>query len=239
VQPSRPITSVDSTHDVTPGAAPQGFVLGTHTDLYTPSALDRSSSATGQTWAAAHYLLSHQLTADFTVRGIDIWPPLTPGASYVAVDWRTLQSCVANGLSPVAACGVTPITAPADGRGPVLTLPRSPNGTDPFTPTLTLILPVCPASAQKAQLGSSGLGAALIGELDKFATVSVQRFVSASCTPTGLAFVVVGQPGETLHLAALAVQTVLVLNATLPDAPGATLACTLDGSAFVCLPPSA
>jgi hypothetical protein len=213
---------------VTTGASPQGYVLGTHTDLFDP--------AHGASRTAAHYLLSHQLKADFAVRGIDVWPPLVAGAPYVVVDWRALQACSSANGSIIAACGITPIVGPSGGLDAVTTLPRSPAGTDIFTPTLTLVIPVCPG----AGAGGSGgrLGAALLGEPDKIASVSVQRFVSASCTPTGLSFVVAGQPGEAVTLAAVAfgAQTVSVLNATVPSAPGSTLSCSLDGSALQCVP---
>lgn len=217
LQPSRPLTSVDSTFDTTPGAAPQGgFVLGTHTSL---------SGSAGP--AAAHFFLSHQLTADFALRSLDVWPPLTPGAPYAVADWRALLACSGVNGSSAASCGVARVTAPADPHGPVTTLHALPNGTDPFTATLTLLFPLCPAS-----------GAALLGEPEKIATVSERRFVSAACTPVGVAFVVAGQPGEAVRLAALAAgsASVSVLNTTLPATPGATLACTLVGAALQCAP---
>lgn len=161
------------------------------------------------------------------MRSLDFWPRLLPGAPYAVVDWAALQAC-ADG-SAAASCGVTLVQAPASLRAPVTTLPAQPHGVDPFTPTLTVVLPVCPT-------GDGGRGAALIGELDKFATVSVQRFVSAECTAGGLSFVVAGQPGEAVRFAALAhgALTVSVLNATLPGSPGGTLACTLQGAALSC-----
>ena len=226
LQPSRPITSVDSTFDVTPGAAPQGgYVLGTHTTLYD------AASGTGMT--AANYILSHQLSSNFTLRGIDVWPPLAVAQPYVLVDWRKLLACSSKGGASAAACGVSNVTAPPSGSGTFAVIPSLPNGTDPFTATLTLIIPVCPAAG-------GGLGAALLGEPGKFATISVRRFVSAPvCTPRGLSFVVSGQPGETFLLAALAsgAQSVSVVSATVPfTPPGALLDCSLEGSALTCVP---
>jgi hypothetical protein len=156
-----------------------------------------------------------------------VWPPLSPGAPYAVVDWRALLACSGFNGSSAAACGVTRVTAPADPQGRIATLRAQPNGTDPFTATLTLLVPFCPAS-----------GAALLGEPEKFATLSERRFISAACTQAGLSFVVAGQPSEAVRFAALAAggATVSVLNTTLPAAPGATLACTLSGAALACAP---
>ncbi len=46
LQPSKPLTAVDSTHDVTPGAAPAGYALSTYT------------AVGGSVWL--HMVVSHQ-----------------------------------------------------------------------------------------------------------------------------------------------------------------------------------
>lgn len=215
LQPSRPVTSVDSTFDVTPGAAPRGYVLGTH------------SSIDGTT-AAAHYVLSHQLASDFSLRALDLWPPITPGARYAAVSWHVLQRCANE--SAAASCGVALLTAPPLPAGQLLVLPRYAPGTDPFAPSLTVVVPRCPAS-----------GAALLGEAAKFATVSSQRVTALQCTAAGLTLTVQGLPGEAVELFALAGQggamRVAVARVMLPG-PRSRLAaaasCVLDGSTFSC-----
>jgi hypothetical protein len=40
-----------------------------------------------------HFIVSHQLTADFALRSLDVWPPLTPSAAYISVDWHALLAC--------------------------------------------------------------------------------------------------------------------------------------------------
>jgi hypothetical protein len=179
LQPSRPITAVDSTQDSTPGAAPAGFVLGTHT---------ASGSSVLQ-----HLVLAHQLTAPFTVRALDFWPALQPGAAYVAADWTALQACASGSL--LSDCSGRAVTAPASSQGSVLQLQPYANGTDSFSPSLTLLSPVCSAS-----------GAALLGEFPKMAPVSTLRFpgpvsCGGSAPSAALSFLISGLPAEQVQLA--------------------------------------
>ena len=172
LQPSKPLTAVDSTHDVTHGAAPSGFALVTHTAVGGAVAL--------------YMLVSHQMTASFTVRGLDLWPALSPvSGAFMTTSWAALQSCAAG-----SACNTSAIAAPAQGSAPLFTLPALAPGVDKFTPTLTLVAPVCTASR-----------VALFGETAKFASISIQRFTALACTPAGIAMSLTGPPGEALRLA--------------------------------------
>jgi len=118
LQPSKPITACDSTHDA-PGAAPDGFALNTYTAIG------------GAPWL--HFLLTHQLKKPFAVRALDLYPPLAPGARFAVAAWTALAA-----RGPVAT-----LVAPADAHGVLITLPAVPAGTDKFMPTLTLFAPVC------------------------------------------------------------------------------------------------
>ena len=209
LQPSKPLTAVDSTHDA-PGAAPAGFALSTYT------------AVGGAPWL--HLLLSHQLTAPFAVRALDFFPPLAgAGAGYVRVAWADLLACA--DARAGARCGAAPLPAPAGPHAPLVTLPAARAGVDPFTPTLTLLAPLLPS------------GVAVFGELDKFATVSVQRFAALRATPAGAAATLAGAPGEAVRLAwwAAARAAVAFVNATFPGAhggPSVEIQCTFgaDGA---------
>jgi hypothetical protein len=157
---------------------------------------------------------------------LDVWPALAPaGGAFLATTFAALQACAAG-----SACNTTTLTAPSTPHVPLLTLPPVPAGVDPFTPTLTLLAPVC-----------AGSHVALFGEPAKFATLSIQRFTALSCTPSGVAMSLVGPAGETLTLAWWAPALpgggagMAFGNATLPGSggtPGASLSCEAkaDGS---------
>jgi hypothetical protein len=222
-QPSKPITAVDSTHDVTPNARPVGYVLSTYT-AYPPSA----RAAPGP--AAAYFIVSHQLTADFSLRVLDLWPPLQLSAvsgAYLAVDWLALQKC-AVGQHALASCGVSILPSLNSRTDTVLSLSKYAEGSDPFTPTLTVVVPACAAS-----------GAALLGEIQKFATVSVQRFSELSCTPEGLQAAVTGLAAESVTIAGVSAGRagISVATVTIPgrdgDGPQSVL-CTLSASMWSC-----
>ena len=88
-------------------------------------------------------------------------------------------------------------------------LPAVVNGTDPFVPTLTLVAPICSTSS----------GVAVFGEVDKFATVSIQRFLGLACTSSGVSASLSGVPGESIRIAWWAPQRpggagVVFVNAT-------------------------
>ena len=179
LQPSKPLTAIDSTHDVTPGAAPTGFAMVTHTEIQ------------GGVWLRE--VVSHQMTKDFALRALDVYPPLTQGNRYAVSTWAAVNAC-ATGAGACDSGAV--LTAPADAHAVVGTLPKAvvQNTTAPFTdafsPTLTLMAPVCVTT-----------GLALWGEFAKFATISIQRFTALACTPAGIAMSLTGPPGEALRLA--------------------------------------
>jgi hypothetical protein len=176
LQPSRPIIAVDSTHDVKPGAAPAGYVLGTHTAV----------PAGGRAWM--NFIVAHQLTQPFTLRSLDVYPPLRASSPYAIANWTALRGC-ADG-QPAAACGVSFVTAPTSPQGALSTLPTTAAGTDPYEPALLLLAPVC-ALAQPL---------ALFGEVDVFATISILRFTDMSCEADRLTLTMSGLPSETVRL---------------------------------------
>jgi hypothetical protein len=225
LQPSKPLTSIDSTHDVTPGAAPSGYALVTHT------------SVAGSVWL--HQVVSHQMNSSlpgFGLRSLDVWPPLAAGTNVAITTWDALQACAQQqqqqqqqdeGVSAGPCSGnVTAVSAPADPHAVLTSLPVPPAGADPFTPALTLIAPICASS-----------GAALFGEFDKFATVSVQRFVSIACSSDGIAVELSGTRGEAIRLAWWAPAMsggagVAVQSVTFPGGPNPSLSCDIkaDGT---------
>lgn len=193
LQPSKPLTACDSTHDSNANTAPTGYALVTHT------------SVSGGVWL--HMIITHQLTKPFQLRQLDVWPAMTAGGSYAMTSWASLQACGATGGG---ACGVNVYSASSDPHvavGPAL--PAVVNGTDPFVPTLTLVAPICSASS----------GVAVFGEVDKFATVSIQRFLGLACTSSGVSASLSGVPGESIRIAWWAPQRpggagVVFVNAT-------------------------
>lgn len=215
LQPSRPVVAVDSTHDVTPGAAPTGYVLATHTTVPTGDGADASP--------AMYYVVSHHLKAPFALRSLDVYPRLAPGNWYALANWTALQGC-ADGTS-AGACSVELVAAPPTLGATVAKLqPQA----DPFLPLLTLVAPLC---------GGSG-GTAFFGEVDKVTAVSVQRFPTLRCADAAqgeVAFNLVGQPGETVRLAYAAGGRLLYLAVAFPagQAP-VTVACTLGAAVAGC-----
>ena len=185
LQPSRPIVAVDSTLDVTPGGAPLGYVLSTHT------AVD------GAVWA--YFVLAHQLRAAFTVTLRDLWPaPAQGGALSIAASVNALRGCARG--SPASACNVSqvPLAPGAASTLPLFAYSAVPQGMDAFTPHLAILAPLCPAPS------GSGAGLAFFGEVDKVAAVSVQRFPALACGSSGalpsVSARVAGQAGETVAL---------------------------------------
>lgn len=217
LQPSKPLTAVDSTHDVT-GNAPSGYVLITHT------------AVNSNIWL--YMVVSHQMDptkAMFTLRNLDMYPTLSAGTTYGIVTWQNLQLC-APGLQSIAStnnCNVTTFTATADPHTSIIALPVPAKGEDPYTPTLTLIAPQCSSS-----------GTVFFGEMDKFASLSVQRFTSITCTSNGLSLSLSGLVGETIRVAWWnAINGVSVQNVTFNNkgpAPRVSLACTLVAGNLSC-----
>ena len=211
LQPSRPIIAVDSTHDVAIGASPSGYVLGTHTDVAGVPAL----------WI----LLAHQLTKTFVPRALDVWPRLVPGAAHVSADLRLLRACAALGVTnaTAATCGVAAFNAPTDVHDALpLNFPPTPNNTDPFTPIVTILVPV----------QSSTFNIALLGEPEKITPISVQRFTNIACVAQQLSFTVSGQEGETTRFAALSGGSILFGDVTFSATRTST--CLVNTAGIVC-----
>ena len=199
LQPSKPLTAVDSTHSVGADVIPSGgYVLTTHT------------SVSGGTWLRE--FVSHQMPKDWMLRALDVYPPLEQGAVYAVTTWAALQACAAAGGG---ACGVSTVTGPADAHTALIAVPKAvvQNATLPFTdlfsPTLTLVVPL-----------TAG-GVAFFGELDKFATVSVQRFAALAATASGVSATVWGISGETVRFAWWASTKVVLSSTTFAGAEGA------------------
>ena len=184
LQPSKPLTAVDSTHDTGGGAVP-GFALTTHT------------AVGGAVWM--RFLLTHQLSKPFAVRGLDFWPALDVGATFATTTFAALQAC---GAAGGGACGVTTFAGPADPHTTLATLPPVADGVDKFTPTLTLVVPL------------QASGVALFGEVDKFAAISVQRFTALSATAAGVTATLAGIAGESIRVAWWATSKVVFANTT-------------------------
>lgn len=220
LQPSRPVTAVDSTHDVAPGAAPAGgFVLGTH------------CAVGGAVWL--HEFVSHSLTSPFTLRARDFFPALPAASTWARFEWNATRACAPG--SPAAACGVAVVTAPADpSAGPALaTLPAAPAAGGPgaaFQPTLTLFAPdAC-----------SG-GAILLGEVDKYVPVSPMRFAAVACAPGGdLAVTLTGVRGESARVGVLTASRAVQFGTVAFPAGDArfAVACNVSAAtgAFACAP---
>ena len=195
LQPSKPLTAIDSTHDVTPGGAPSGYVLTTHTQVGGATVL--------------RLLVSHQLTTAYSLRLLDLWPLPASGSVHVVGDWATLLACASLPPASRGACGVALITVPSDVHAVVATIPAPRTGTDPFTPFLHFVAPACPTAT-----GASGV--ALLGEIEKFAAISVQRFIAVACSADGsTAFTISGIPGEVVGLAWFANGATFFGNVTL------------------------
>ena len=202
LQPSRPITSVDSTQSAVAAEQPKGRVLCTHTAI-APSSSSSSvavaAAGPAPVEAALYIVLGHQLTQDYTLLLRDLWPaPATPAVLTVAGSLNALRACSAG--SAAAACGLAqlPLAPGAPSTTPLLTLPMVPAGVDAFTPHLALLARTCPGS-------SPGAGLGFLGEAEKFAPVSVQRFLALDCTVQGsgeaeLQLTLAGQPGESVAL---------------------------------------
>jgi len=171
LQPSRPITAVDSTH--APAGAPQGYALATHT------------AVAGR--VAAWTVVGHQLAAPYGLKPLDLWPHPAAGGAVGVAEVRALRACGAGGAG--AACGVQRATVAADGVTPLFTLPAVPNGVDPFTPDVRVVAPLCASGG--------GAGVAFFGEHEKIATVSTRRFPALACSDAGdVTFTAAGVEGE-------------------------------------------
>ena len=203
---------------MTPGAQPQGYVLATHTSI--------GAAGVGDV-ADAYFVLAHQLIADFSLRALDLWPPLAVGRRYAAASWHSLQYCTNS--SSAMTCGIKLFEAPLQSSGKILMLPRYANGTDPFAPTLAVIVPRCIDS-----------GAAFFGETAKFATISVQRVLTLQCSKGGFSVTLIGLPGEVVEVKALVTGGGAVVAASAPfpgvknDSSRSTLYCVLEGGLFSC-----
>ena len=201
LQPSKPLTACDSTHDAA-GAAPAGFCLSTYTAIG------------GTPWL--HLLLTHQLSKPFAVRALDLYPALSSGATYAVGEWDALRACSGGG-----ACGVTTLVAPADAHATLRTLPAVAAGADPFYPTLTLFAPLC-APSGLALFGEVDKIAAI--SVQRFPG-------AAQCTPGGLAFSLQGVAGEAIRLAWYDAAAAALLTGNASFAAGATrLDCSIAAS---------
>ena len=204
LKPSKPITTVDSFFSSNAGpdngldagaqrSPPPGHVYTTYTG-------DTLSDPT------AWYFVSFQMTADWGIPAADFYPPLptTAGSSVVYRSFDSGAGCV-NG-----AAASTCITAVSSFGEAVLMAPTSNHanvtgGTD-YAPTVSTVWPACPSS-----------GAVLLGELQKYVSVSPQRFKSVTCTSSGVAATVVGTAGESVVVTAIkADKTVVVMDVVIP-----------------------
>ena len=138
----------------------------------------------------------HQPDPAFTLFASDLWPPLPmtlnhTGYSGRLARWRwggagAAQHCgngtAAEGCATLIAAGGTSL----------LSLTSAPTSKiEPLAPALHVFAPEC------------ANGWTLLGELEKFSTVSAQRFSKTACTATGLEMTVTGTAGEKVEVTAL------------------------------------
>ncbi len=187
LQPSKPITAVDSSF-LEEDIAPNGFVYGTH-------GLDLS-------WI----FVSFQLRDPFPVTLRDFWPPLqatdtgnndTVGNPRLALrTFGSSQECI-DGEDAVASGCVTLVTLEKDSSdlSPVFEAPQSSfdsPGSD-LSPNVVTVWNECP----------EGSGFFFLGELNKYVALSPKRFQSVECTEEGVLATVRGSLNEVIELTLL------------------------------------
>jgi hypothetical protein len=209
-KPSKPLTTVDgalhlSLASLDSGGSEQQFVFGSYSGYYFEH---------GSYFVFGYYFVSFKLSSPYDVQPTDFWPPLNEHFTqfvYRADSGGQPFPCM-NGTT-AASCGVHAVSS---GVAPLLQLPANAKvGTaNEYAPTLTTVVPVCAS------------GYALLGELEKFASLSAYpsgRFSAVGCTPSGVQCILHGTPGEEVSITVLVpdadhhpAATVLALQRIIP-----------------------
>jgi hypothetical protein len=207
LKPSKPVTTVDGA--LQRSMAHTGFVFGSYSG-------SESGAHHSNTWC--HYFMGFKLQSSYDVRATDFWPALAAGApghplQYV---YRFDQGGLSCGNGTAASgCGVEALDPSAE---VLLTLPASAEAgsAGEYAPALVAVFPICAS------------GFALLGELEKFASLSAYpsgRFSGVSCTEQGLGFTAHGSAGEVVTVTAMvpssagaAAAEALALQLTIPGA---------------------
>jgi hypothetical protein len=177
LKPSKPITSVDSML--------RGYATAPHGNVYTTYSGATASAAT------AHYFVSFQMQAAWTLTARDFYPALGPNAPLAV---RSFHGTPCADGAAAHTC-LSLLHAPTR-DSTIATLPKSDlsnttAGTD-FAPTVTTVWSLCAS------------GTTLLGELGKYVPLSTNRFTSNTCTSSGCKASMVGTAaGEVVTLTIL------------------------------------
>ena len=209
LKPSKPATTIDAALSSHLTARPQGgYILGS----YAGPPVNLTSSELPSAWS--HTMVSHQLSASWSVTPSNFWPPLASGTYFVG-RWESGGSWHCEEGDAIASC-VTECRVERGADAAMFELPAAPTPAKSpasFLPTLVTVVGEC-------AIGK----VALLGELSKFVTLSPQRFSDVSCTAstagkaTVVEYTLSGAAGEAVPVTLLNVGkgTVLVRTSTLP-----------------------
>jgi len=166
LQPTRPLTSIESLLANDKSSMPKGQIYMSHT-IGLPT-------AHGSLGVSAYYILGHQLNEPFDLKPFDIYPSPAPG-SYALWQWNGKHNPVVSTMK---------IFNPTD----VLWTVPSYGSSDSYTPYLYTLVPFC-----------EDAGIAVLGETDKYVSMSEKRFMSAPlCGVSSVKIEVNGGPSETV-----------------------------------------
>ena len=211
LQPSKPLTTIDRLL-LASEANDAPTVLGSYSGTSVAAPVRAWYVVSFGSWAHG----AHQPRPDFSLFSSDLWPPLSATLNASADGARVYSGRVARwawgGAGPRPHCangsavaGCAELLTPA-GAGSLLTL-HPPAMEAPPAPTLHVFAPQC------------ANGWTLLGELEKFATLSSQRFAVAECTEGGVRFVVHGMEDEAVEVTALSPAGTVLVQVARPGSP--------------------
>ena len=151
-----------------------------------------------------------QPNPEFTLFPTDLWPPLHATLNHSDYSGRLHRwRWGGDGLAPRCANGTAAEEcATLISAGNNLLSLSSPPLEAPLAPALHVFAPEC------------SNGWTLLGELNKFSTLSAQRFASTVCTATGLSIKIVGIPEERVEVTALSKSGKVVVSVVAIAAAG-------------------